>query len=214
MRIRNWTALFNEIAFIFWDTSYARDGHNMNIWLGPKEREYVRAMQDFAYSLDKDVRIVPVTVSDPHAGRAYALASQERAGVYLHHFADHTSPVKGLKVTLEAPKAAKAYWYPYGWFGTAVGDHALVTLRAPGDYVCWDGAQWVNRWARTGAQTTPEATYSVRLERRDWAERVVGRARHADRRAVTLLVGLRPTDRDRDATRVEAQVNDVERDEL
>ena len=111
MRIRNWTALFNEIAFIFWNTSYARDGHNMNIWLGPKEREYVRAMQDFAYRLDKDVRIVPVTVSDPHAVRAYALASQERAGVYLHHFADHTSPVKGLKVTVEAPKAAKAYWY-------------------------------------------------------------------------------------------------------
>jgi len=83
----------------------------MNIWLGPKEREYVRAMQDFAYGLDKDVRIVPVTVSDPHAVRAYALASQERAGVYLHHFTDHTNPVKGLKVTLEAPKAAKAYWY-------------------------------------------------------------------------------------------------------
>jgi len=111
MRIRNWTALFNEIAFIFWNTSYARDGHNMNIWLGPKEREYVRAMQDFAYRLDKDVRIVPVTVSDPHAVRAYALASQERAGVYLHHFADHTSPARGLKVTVEAPKAAKAYWY-------------------------------------------------------------------------------------------------------
>jgi len=111
MRIRNWTALFNEIAFIFWNTSYARDGHNSNIWLGPKEREYVRAMQDFAYRLDRDVRIVPVTVSDPHAVRAYALASQERAGVYLHHFTDHTSSVKGLKVTVEAPKAAKAYWY-------------------------------------------------------------------------------------------------------
>ena len=44
MRIRNWTAFFNEIAVVFWNTSYARDGHNMNIWLGPKEREYVRAM--------------------------------------------------------------------------------------------------------------------------------------------------------------------------
>src|SRR4030042_6035851 len=108
MRIRNWTAFFNEIAFVFWNTSYARDGHNMNIWLGPKAREEVRAMQDFAYRLDKDVRMIPVTVSDPHAVRAYALASPERASVYLHHFADHTSPVKGLKVTLEAPKAAQA----------------------------------------------------------------------------------------------------------
>jgi len=111
MRIRNWTALFNEIAFIFWNTSYARDGHYMNIWLGPKEREYVRAMQDFAYKLDKNVRMVPVKVSDPTMARAYALASKERAGVYLHHFKDHKNPVQGISITLDVPKAARGYWY-------------------------------------------------------------------------------------------------------
>ncbi|MHC4110399.1 MAG: DUF5060 domain-containing protein [Planctomycetota bacterium] len=111
MRIRNWTALFNEIAFIFWNTSYARDGHFMNIWLGPKEREYVRAMQDFAYCLDKDIRIIPVKVTQPHTVRAYGLASKERAGVYLHHFSNHTKPVKSVKVTLDVPKSAKGYWY-------------------------------------------------------------------------------------------------------
>lgn len=111
MRIRNWTALFSEIAFIFWNTSYARDGHNMNIWLGPVERSYVRAMQDFAYRLDKDVRVIEVKVSQPHTVRAYALASKERAGVYLHHFGNHTEPVRGVKVTLDVHKAAKGYWY-------------------------------------------------------------------------------------------------------
>jgi len=111
MRIRNWTAFFNEITFIFWNTSYARDGHYMNVWLGPKEREYVRAMQDFAYRLDKDVREIAVTVSNPHAVRAYGLASKERAGVYLHHFDNHTKPVKGVKVTLNVSKNAKGYWY-------------------------------------------------------------------------------------------------------
>jgi len=111
MRIRNWTAFFNEIAFIFWNTSYARDGHYMNIWLGPREREYVRAMQDFAYRLDKDVREIAVTVSNPQAVRAYGLASKERAGVYLHHFGNHTKPVKGVKITLDVPKSAKGYWY-------------------------------------------------------------------------------------------------------
>ncbi len=111
MRVRNWTALFNEIAFIFWNTSYARDGHYMNIWLGPREREYVRAMQDFAYRLDKDVRMVSVTVSHPHAVRAYGLASKDRAGVYLHHFKGHTKPVKGVTVTIDVPKSAKGYWY-------------------------------------------------------------------------------------------------------
>ena len=111
MRIRNWTAYFNEIAFIFWNTSYARDGHYMNIWLGPKEREYVRAMQDFAYRLDKDVCMVPVKVSLPYDVRAYCLASKKRAGVYLHHFTDHTKLVKGLNIILDVPDNAKGYWY-------------------------------------------------------------------------------------------------------
>lgn len=111
MRIRNWTALFQEIAFIFWNTSYARDGHFMNIWLGPKEREYVRAMQDFAYRLDKNVRMAAVKISHPHDVRAYCLASKERVGVYLHHFSNHTKPVKGVKITLDVPKKAKGYWY-------------------------------------------------------------------------------------------------------
>ncbi|MHC4228136.1 MAG: hypothetical protein ACYSW0_11980, partial [Planctomycetota bacterium] len=111
MRIRNWTAFFNEIIFIFWNTSYARDGHYMNIWLGPKEREYVRAMQDFAYRLDKDVRMVPVKVSRSDAVRAYGLASRTRAGVYLHHFSDHKEAVRNVTVTLDVPENAKAYWY-------------------------------------------------------------------------------------------------------
>lgn len=111
MRIRNWTALFHEIAFIFWDTSYARDGHFMNIWLGPREREYVRAMQDLAYRLDAGVRMVPVTVSPEGAVRVYGLASKERAAVYLHHFKDHTNAVRDLTVSLDVPRAAKGYWY-------------------------------------------------------------------------------------------------------
>jgi hypothetical protein len=111
MRIRNWTAFFNEIAFIFWNTSYARDGHNMNIWLGPQEREYVRAMQDFAYRLDKDVRMVSVDVSEPSKVRAYALSSTERAGVYLHHFENHSEPLLGLRIGLDVPRTAKGYWY-------------------------------------------------------------------------------------------------------
>jgi len=111
MRIRNWTALFTEITFIFWNTSYARDGHNMNIWLGPREREYVRAMQDFAYRLDKDVRMVPVDVSEPAKIRAYALASPEKAGVYLHHFENHSEAVQGVRIGLNVPKTAKGYWY-------------------------------------------------------------------------------------------------------
>ncbi|MEJ2704914.1 MAG: DUF5060 domain-containing protein [Sedimentisphaerales bacterium] len=111
MRIRNWTAFFNEVAFIFWNTSYARDGHSMNIWLGPKEREYVRAMQDFAYRLDKDVRMISVDVSEPTKIRAYGLASSKKAGVYLHHFDNHTKEMRAIQIGLDVPKTAKGYWY-------------------------------------------------------------------------------------------------------
>jgi hypothetical protein len=111
MRLRLWTAFFREISFIFWNTSYARDGHYMNIWLGPQEREYVRALQDFSARLDADVRMVPVTVSDPSQVRAYGLRSARRAAVYLHHFKDHATVVRGLTVTVDVPADAHAFWY-------------------------------------------------------------------------------------------------------
>lgn len=111
MRIRNWTAFFTEIAFVFWNTSYARDGHFMNIWLGPREREYVRSMQSFCDALGPGLRMVDVDLSQPDAVRAYAVASSERAGIYLHHYTDHSTPVTGLDVTLDIPQAATAFWY-------------------------------------------------------------------------------------------------------
>jgi hypothetical protein len=125
MRIRNWTGLFNEVSFIFWNTSYARDGHNMNIWLGPREREYVRAMQDFAYCLGGGLKMLPVTTSAHAEVRAWGLAGARRAGVYLHHFKDHAAPVKGLTVTLDVPQAAKGYWY------ATETAHILGTFDAP-----------------------------------------------------------------------------------
>ncbi len=134
MRLRNWAALFNEISFIFWNTSYAKDGHFMNIWLGPKEREYVRAMQDYAYCLGRGLRTTEVAVSDPASVRAYGLASDQRAGVYLHHFRDHDSAVTGLNVTLDVPREARGYWYSpetaaiLGSFEAAAGER---TVRAP-----------------------------------------------------------------------------------
>ena len=111
MRLRNWAAFFSEVSVIFWNTSYARDGHFMNIWLGPREREYVRAMQAFAYDLGPGLRMVPVTVSVPDAVHAWGLASDRRAGVYLEHHVDHEQPVRGLKITLDVPCAGRGYWY-------------------------------------------------------------------------------------------------------
>ncbi len=129
MRVRCWTALFNEIHFIFWETSYAKDGHYMNLWIGPEERQYIRAMQDFAYRLDAGVKPVEVPLSGPaaHEVRAYGLRSPQRTAVYLHqtgcatcnrtegrrgHRWDHDrGRVGDLEVTVDVPRAAKGYWY-------------------------------------------------------------------------------------------------------
>ena len=129
MRVRLWSAFFHEISFIFWETSYAKDGHHMNIWIGPQERQYVRALQDFAHRLDPGVRRAPVHLAGPQARdvRAYGLRSDTRAAVYLHHFRcatcarggrsvlhrwDHDrGEARGLQVTLDVPRAAQGYWY-------------------------------------------------------------------------------------------------------
>jgi len=110
MRIRAWTAFFNESSLIFWNTSYAKHGHNMNIYLGPEERQYIRVLDEFKARMDSHIKAVPVAVSDKQAVRAYAVSSKKRLGLYLHHYADHDSPVVGLKVTVMMPKSAKALW--------------------------------------------------------------------------------------------------------
>jgi hypothetical protein len=81
------------------------------MWLGPKERQYVAALRDFAYCLDRAIRMSAVEISAPGNVRAYELSSKDSAAVYLHHFSNHNDAVSGLKVTLEVPKAGKAYWY-------------------------------------------------------------------------------------------------------
>ncbi len=132
MRVRCWTALFREICFVFWETSYAKDGHVRNIWIGPQERQYIRVLQDFAGLLDRDVRVVEVPLSGAAAGdvRAYGLRSDRCTGAYFHHHAcqqcrkaNHTEDrtphtwshdrgqVRGLKVGIDVPIASTGYWY-------------------------------------------------------------------------------------------------------
>jgi len=132
MRVRCWTAMFNEISFVFWETSYAKDGHVRNLWIGPQERQYIRVMQDFASILDRDVRMVEVPLSGAAARdvRAYGLRSDRCAAAYFHHHAcqqcrkaDDTEDgarhtwshdrglVHGLEVTIDVPTSSTGYWY-------------------------------------------------------------------------------------------------------
>ena len=112
MRIRTWTALFQEISLIFWNTSWSkssmfygrpRPGAVANIYLGPEERGYIRVLQDFASRLDADVRMAPVEVSSPGLIRAYGLLSSAVAAAYLHHAEDHAIAVRDVRITLDLP---------------------------------------------------------------------------------------------------------------
>jgi len=116
MRIRAWTALFEEIGLIFWNTSWSKAGVHLgrytpggasNIYLGPEEREYIRVLQDFSSRLDAGVRRTPISVSSAVPIRAYGLTSNVNAAAYLHHVGDHTSVVRDAKITLELPNTAR-----------------------------------------------------------------------------------------------------------
>lgn len=155
MRVRSWTALFCEAAFIFWETSYAKDGHFMNLWIGPEERHYVRVLQDFAGCLDRQVKPARVELRGPEASgvRAYGLRSDHTAAVYLHHHrctecekrssqghpAEHSwnhdrGAVLDLSVAFDVPQEAKAYWYSPSdgkILGMSEVDAGRQVLRAP-----------------------------------------------------------------------------------
>ncbi|MHA2657852.1 MAG: hypothetical protein V2G42_09260, partial [bacterium JZ-2024 1] len=114
MRLRSWSAFFNEGVLIFWNTSGFKDYRNesaANLYIGPEERSYVRALQEFVRELEPDVQRVTVTVSDPSRVRAYGLRSAKSFAAYLHNFADHEGSTIGLSLTLDSPISGIGTWY-------------------------------------------------------------------------------------------------------
>jgi hypothetical protein len=114
MRIRSWTAFFNEGMFIFWNTSFAKDYRNLlaaNIYLGPEERSCIRNLQNFTQTIDADVQLAPATISDPTRVRAYGLRSSRMFAAYLHNFSNHDTPTTGLSLTMDVPHSGLATWY-------------------------------------------------------------------------------------------------------
>lgn len=140
MRVRTWTSLFDEIALVFWNTSYGKDGPEQgvsnaggtaNIYLGPEERQYTRVLQDLSSWLDARVRMTPVRVSDPAIVRAYGLASDAVAAVYLHHYPDHNTAARGITLQLDLSSFSNANGPLVGqWIDPATGNLlALVPLQ-------------------------------------------------------------------------------------
>ena len=96
MRIRSWTAFFEQGIFIFWNTSYIKNYRNTyaaNIYLGPQERGYIRALQNFTVLADTGVRAIPFFPDNKSQVRAFGLKSAKVTMGYFHHTTSHTSYV-------------------------------------------------------------------------------------------------------------------------
>ncbi|MDE3091130.1 MAG: hypothetical protein KGJ80_17280, partial [Chloroflexota bacterium] len=113
MRLRSWTAFFDEGVLIFWNASCckgATNGYASNIYLGPEERDYLKVLQDFTRGIDPRVALEDVQVSNPDLARAYALRSPTTYVAYVHNYKDHTNSTSGLRVTVNLLAGGTATW--------------------------------------------------------------------------------------------------------
>lgn len=111
MRLRSWTAFFEEGVLIFWNSSFAKDYHNdaaANLYIGPEERGYVRVLRDFTAGSDAQLERFELRVSSRNV-RAYGLRSPGLILGYFHHFSDHDTAV-GTSATLEVSAPGTLRW--------------------------------------------------------------------------------------------------------
>lgn len=108
MRIRAWTATFQQSVLVFWNLSFAKDCDCLGIYLGPQERGYIRSLQTFRGELGRDLRPAKVDVVDQRA-RAYGLSSSGALAVYLVNTTDRGSATTAT-IDLEVPFDGVARW--------------------------------------------------------------------------------------------------------
>lgn len=113
MRLRTWTAFFNEASLVFWNSSFVKDYKAViasNIYLGPEERGYLKVLQDFTRGFDAQAKMVKMSVSDPSRVRGYALRGPAMYAAYLHAYTDHTHPTTGIKIAVQPTVGGTATW--------------------------------------------------------------------------------------------------------
>ena len=113
MRLRTWTAFFAEGTLIFCNSTFAKDYKNAgaaNIYLGPEERGYLKALQDFTRDFDPRAAIADVKVSSPTLVRGYALRGPNAYAAYIHAYTDHKNPTTGISITIEPQSGGTATW--------------------------------------------------------------------------------------------------------
>lgn len=112
MRLRAWTAFFEEGMLIFWNTSQIKNykhEESANLYIGPEERNYISILQNFTQDVSPDIKKTGISVLGSGV-RAYGLESSNEILGYLHHFSDHESSINA-EIRLNIPKDGKIMWY-------------------------------------------------------------------------------------------------------
>ena len=112
MRLRSWTAFFSEAILIFWNTSFAKNFYApiaANIYIGPTERGYIRALQNFTAAAD--TTIIPFSIKPQNPGdvRAYGLSGDSTLFGYFHHYSSHSTNVT-TSFSTRLKRSGTVYW--------------------------------------------------------------------------------------------------------
>ncbi|MGH2461319.1 MAG: DUF5060 domain-containing protein, partial [Chloroflexota bacterium] len=111
MRVRLWSAFFNDGVVVFWNSSgaknYCKNGAS-NEYLGPEERGYTRVLQGFTAKVDPRVVAIPLAISNQQV-RGWGLGSPTLVLAYLHHFTSDANAVT-TNVQVTVPLAGTATW--------------------------------------------------------------------------------------------------------
>jgi len=84
MRIKAWTAFFNQAILIFWNdprTLFYNDG-NANIFLGDTEVNYLEILKNFISGIESDMSVFTISTNNPTI-RSYAISSSQGVLAYL-----------------------------------------------------------------------------------------------------------------------------------
>jgi hypothetical protein len=139
MRIRQWAALFSEGSIVFWNTSFKKSYHGSdtgnggsNLYIGPEERGYEKALTDFATGLTAGVKMMAITPPAPL--RAYGLVDGPRLWLYVVNASDHQNPTTDLAVPVPAGTHGNVRFVSPAdgsVLGTATVDHGGGMLPLP-----------------------------------------------------------------------------------
>ncbi|MDR3608127.1 MAG: RICIN domain-containing protein [Oligoflexia bacterium] len=113
MRLRNWSAFFNEASLLYWNTSsytfWIPTTGSANLYVGPVERGYLSVLAKFAQSTDPDVEITQLTPADTNDIRGYGLQGAHNLVGYFTHYTSHSTAIKST-VAVKLPGSATVQW--------------------------------------------------------------------------------------------------------